>query len=819
MRWQILVSIALGVVVSMAALLLSSPADAAPARRIYAGVYLHDVAKFDQKDGVFDADFELWAKWLGEFDPATLSIANAASVDRELLGQERDGDWQSIRWRVRGTLRGEFPVHRFPFDRQTLAVVLELPERYGTLVPDLAGSGMRERFSVTGWLYEPIFAPRSHRDVYRSDLGAIAGEGMPTTVNRTAFEVTLRRPLVMAATKLFLPLLVILLVAVVALFVNPKALEVRAAVGVTALLACFAFQFAVADSMPSVAYVTLADILFLVAYAITAVLLCVSVGAYYLHARERHVAWRRLDMGAVAAFPLVLIAAVVLAMPPTPKAHAEQPAALVQPRPESSRDVVRIGMIAIPARGGGLTRHAVDWETTRSENRNAYPVLVHEVPGITNDALTFHADGSLEVRWRLRPGLQWSDGAALTADDLRFALEVSPDPRVAKVDVASETELSVRYKERVAVALDGIRPMPRHVLDQVHAKGGFDAVREHRQKNPLPGLGPYHVVQFEEDKQLTFEKNPHFTGRPPSIGRIEIRGYPDDAGLIAAFEGGAIDMIAPNAISPEAAQELKARRPEAVHIRPSEVLYFLHLDVAHPLLQKLEVRRALLMALDRERIRDEVFGEIARAAPVAHIPVPGPIPNGTPQIAHDPEAARAALAAHGAAGARFTLLHEPTPVDRAIAARVVEHAARAGLKLEAKEKKGARNKVRERTHGGLVLSSMNAERDDPPERYWDIPRVEGKFDRNFRSGAFNDAVAALVQREERALYPERREQIRDLLFTAYAQRLPSLPLMFLADRIVVHPDLQGWQQGTGRNFASTIERWHFKAPAKTAEKP
>jgi hypothetical protein len=66
MRWQILVSVAVGVVVSMAALLLSSPADAAPARRIYAGVYLHDVAKFDQKDGVFDADFELWAKWLGE---------------------------------------------------------------------------------------------------------------------------------------------------------------------------------------------------------------------------------------------------------------------------------------------------------------------------------------------------------------------------------------------------------------------------------------------------------------------------------------------------------------------------------------------------------------------------------------------------------------------------------------------------------------------------------------------------------------------------------------------------------------------------------
>ena len=110
-----------------------------------------------------------------------------------LLGQESDGLWRSARWRVRGTLRGELPVQRFPFDRQTLAVVLELPER--------------------------------------------DGEGRPTAMGRVAFEVTLHRLLLTAATKLFLPLLVILLVAFVALFVHPKALDVRSGVGVTALLA------------------------------------------------------------------------------------------------------------------------------------------------------------------------------------------------------------------------------------------------------------------------------------------------------------------------------------------------------------------------------------------------------------------------------------------------------------------------------------------------------------------------------------------------------------------------------------------------------
>jgi len=65
-------------------ILLSQTAYAAPASRVYAGVYLHDVTKFDQKDGVFDVDLELWAKWLGDFDPARLTIANASEVDRQL---------------------------------------------------------------------------------------------------------------------------------------------------------------------------------------------------------------------------------------------------------------------------------------------------------------------------------------------------------------------------------------------------------------------------------------------------------------------------------------------------------------------------------------------------------------------------------------------------------------------------------------------------------------------------------------------------------------------------------------------------------------
>lgn len=806
----------LQLLVGIVGLLGARPLSAAPAERVYAGVYLHDVAKFDQKDGVFDVDFELWAKWLGDFTPDKLRIANSAETERTLLGEESDGAWRSARWRVRGTLRGEFPLQRFPFDEQTLAVVLELPAHDGELVPDLAGSGMRERFSVTGWLYEPVFVPRVAQGTYRSDLGSVAFEGKPTRVNRVAFEVKVRRPLLMAATKLFLPLLVILLVALTALMVHPKWLDVRSGVGVTALLACFAFQFSVSDTMPSVSYMTIADTLFLVAYALTAVLLLVSVVAAWLHDRGKQKTWQRLDIATLAVVPVVLIVVMSSAVrSPEARAAAAVPA-LGGLRPPSARDVVRIGTNQLPSASGGLAARGASWGTVRTElDGSRVAALVEQVPSISNDALRFLADGKLEVTWRLRPNLRWSDGQPLTAEDLRFALRVSPDPRIVEAKVTSPQQLVVRYADRVAIALESITPLPKHALEAVFEKGGYDAVREHRRAHVVPGSGPYRVVDFKAEDHAVLEANPHFVGTKPSIRRVEIRRYADDAALVQAFEAGQIDLILPNAISPETAHALGQRRPDAVKIRPSEVQTFLHADLHNPLLNALDARRALLMAIDRERMRADIFGDAGRAS---HVPVPGAAPEGTEIIGYDPTKARRELERTGLLGQRIKLFHGPSPVDKRIAERIVGDVAAAGVTLEASQVEKLADLYRKRKHGGLLLSSTTGERDSAPEKYWSLPTVDGKFDRTHRSTAYDDTIAALVEREERALYSERREQIRDALFVQYSKRLPSLPLLFLADRIVAVPELRGWSEGSGVNFGTTLERWHFQV-AQAAAKP
>jgi len=200
---------------------------------------------------------------------------------------------------------------------------------------------------------------------------------------------------------------------------------------------------------------TLADVVFLVAYFLTAVMLGVSVIASDLHDRNRERAWRNLDNGTLIATPFVLLIIVIIAVHrPTKPAPPPAPA-LTGERPASSREVVRIGTNSLQTAAGGIAGRSSNWGTTRSDlDGTTIAVLAEEVPAITNDCLRFLAGGQLEVTWRLRDGLKWSDGKPLTASDIEFALAVSPDARIAEVRVLGPRDITIRYRDRVAKALE-----------------------------------------------------------------------------------------------------------------------------------------------------------------------------------------------------------------------------------------------------------------------------------------------------------------------------------------------------------------------------
>ena len=798
----------LGALVVALIALAPRAAEASPAQRVYVGVYLRDVTRFDQRNGTFDVDMEAWVKWLGDFDPAILRVANESSLARDDLGTEDDAGWHVRRWRLRGTLRGEFPLHRFPFDDQNLGVTFELPERDGVLMPDLTGSGMEGHFSITGWNYAPHFRPHAERLQYPSDLGSLAHEGHGTAVHRVRFEVTLRRPVVTVALKLFLPLVLILLVALLALFLPAELIDARSGIGVTALLACFAFQFSVASTMPDVAYLTVADALFLVAYAVTALALLGSVAVYWLHRGEHLTHSSRIDLVSRVALPVGAVVITLLLLRAGPAAAIPRPAPLVATAaPASARALVRIGVTELPTLMNGVvtfgTRRGLVFVTPEDE-RVAF--LAERLPAVGNDALEVDADGTFEVRWRLRAGLRWSDGHPLTSDDVRFALEASPDPHVRAVQTPDARTVEITYDGVLVRALEGVQPLPRHRLGAVLRRGGYDAVTEARRTQVLPGAGPYRVVRFTAEREVVLEANPYFLGPPPSIARVEVRCFADHAALAAAFARHDLDLVAPSVLTSEEAAALTARDPGTVLQRPSGQLYVLQPDPEIALLQSVAVRGALLQALDRDAFAETLFGVAGHAAIV---PRTGPEPAGVTRWPFDLDAAREVLGREGVAGQTLRLTHGAGAIERQAARLVAEAWTAAGVTVEQQEVATVTALARSRAHGGVLLQVLTAERDTEPRRFWNLPRRDGRIVSTARTEAYDDAAAALAEREERALFPERQQQLQTRLLVLFGERLPVLPLAFGSDRYAVSPALKGWDHGPGVRFGEGIERWHF----------
>jgi len=338
----------------------------------------------------------------------------------------------------------------------------------------------------------------------------------------------------------------------------------------------------------------------------------------------------------------------------------------------------------------------------------------------------------------------------------------------------------------------------------VFDEGGYDAVRDHRRAEPVPELGPYHTVEYVPGERLVAEANEHFNGPPPAIERVVVRAMSGEE-LVAAFLRGEIDVTSPNSITMEQALEVQAQHPRHVHIRPSNAFVFLQPDLSDPRLGQLEFRRALLQAIDRERIRQEVYGEGGR---VAHVPVPIDV-HGMVVTEHDVDAARETLARLNPAQAPVKLIHGESVLDRTIGGAIAEHLRAAGVPLEVETVSSTATPARTADHGGLLLHVIRGDREASPGRYWNLRLENGDYVYATRHDAYTDEVHALVERERHALYPERRMQLRDALLALTSQNLPNLPIVFAAERILADPALRDWDYGSTEGFGTELRRWHF----------
>lgn len=752
---------------------------------VYVGIYLSDVSDFDLKAGRFKADLHVWVKWLGdEKKVPPISFENGELDDKQELGLESEGDWHSMQWRVQGTFRGEFPVHTFPFDRQTLPIVFSLNEDVGRLVPDLGASSMSPGFSVSGWSYEPYFSARAEERLYGSDLGSVFREGKNAKQRLTTFSVEMRRPFGPYLIKFALPLALLLLVALLALFLPAERLDVRSAMGITALLSCIAFHYTQAGTLPDVTYLVAADKLFLGAYLFVAATLLISIIAFRLHEHRPDLA-RSSDRVGRWLLPIVTIASLIsLVSGALARDAVVEPPAVANPNP--SQPLLRVAVSGLDTLGGGLPQRRAQL-VVRDSTGAFEAVLAQEAPSMTNSLVRLLPDGGMRVRWHLRADATWSDGSRITSDDLIFSLGLTPDPLRTAIERLDERTIDVTYSERRTDWLGGFAVFPKRSASFT-PDGGREPLNKANGENKLPTAGAFVATEFEPGKRALFTRNERWAATKPSFEKLEVKVLPPPEAAKALL-AGEVDVL--TSLTADTYELLKKEPKVKVLEQPGDMLYVIMPKLTEPPWDSVENRLALLAAIDRHAM---VKALEPAPASVASGWRAGPVVEVKPSVPLAPQTVKLFMSPVRSKDETHALL----------AAQIVADLAKAGVTVELVEKPELFQAVQRGEFEGLALLGRDTS---------DFVRFLNVRDATKAAGPhYDDEMVERVAAIQGSLYVERRRSLERELQGAWFKRLPMLPLVLTSRLAAVRADLEGPDWGVADSIWWNVAEWHFATP-------
>ena len=781
-------------------LFISANAAHSQENNTYVGAYLNDITGFDLKEGRFKADLYVWVKWLGDSTLPEISFANGEIDLREELSREREGDWNSVKWRVQGTFRGTFPLQSFPFDHQTLKIQIDLPAEYGFLMPDLAGSGMAEEFSITGWDYDPLFKAEVAPITYISDFGSVAHEGIPFEVNTVSLVVDLHRPKTGVIAKYIFPLLIIVAISIASLILPAEKVDARTGLGVNALIACVAFQFAISSSIPDVSYLVVADRLFIISYAI--ILMSILIVLLNFRRQKKNAASaKKTDRLFAFLLPLMIVVFGVWQTYDLNAAEAanEHDTSDIAENVEEREQVENVKDTLIIGRP---IRHFTYYKSLyyrglyhQVEGGEKVPHLIEKVPALTNDLVSYFQDGRVAVKWIFKPGVSWGDGTPITAEDILFSLEVHNDQNVDSIiqlPLEGKLGFQIQYKRRLNNILDEFQLFPKNHFEAAFIAGGADSVNHIFTRNPPPLDGPYCLQSFDPNVEAIFVKNPHYPGNDARIPVVKIRSF------VSVGEGMKGDSVDLSYNIPLSVKAIADSLPD-YHgkIDESYRVGALLIDVNHYPFDNPEVRRAISFAINRDSVLLYAKSGIGSIANSCVPPLRADYLGAQDYFPFDPDKARAMLQEAGVKRGEQIKIVSSWYSEGNLQKPIVDYMARAledvGFTVEvAKESVWGHQK----NGDAQCLMYRDFNYDDEAFGYaWMMnydPEIGG-ISFHQPQGLFTGEVWELKQKYDASLFVERRIALSRQMQLLYLEQMPSIPLYFAKEFTLYNAKLHGWE--------------------------
>ncbi len=438
----------------------------------------------------------------------------------------------------------------------------------------------------------------------------------------------------------------------------------------------------------------------------------------------------------------------------------------------------------------------------------------------------------------IRETARFHDGEPVLADDVVFTVSLIQDPAYRSplrqvwqgVDAHAEDDRTVvfelskpyfGFREHLSVGI-----LPKHVWQDISAER-FPLA----DANLMPvGAGPYRFFDYEKDtygniisyKLRAFHD--YFDGEP-YITEFSFEFYQDEDGLVAAYGNGNRGLLGMSPLSIEKASEFFGRPGTTIREFRVPRLFAVFLNPVKSVpLGYAEVRKALTLATDRERIVDEVFSGHATAVRTPFLP----FMEGNPDIPDVPEDVTEANRVldeagwtRGGGGIRekdgvrlsFRLSVPDWPELRNTADRLAVEWAEIGVETEVDVRpisELSKDVIRPREYDALLYGEeMNIDPDF--YSFWHSSEKEdpGSNFALFGDGDADDLLLSLREETD----PEKRREKFGAFLRILAEKYPAI---FLYTPDVLYPvsdTVEGWDLSSAKRVSSRFvgaEKWYVR---------
>lgn len=282
--------------------------------------------------------------------------------------------------------------------------------------------------------------------------------------------------------------------------------------------------------------------------------------------------------------------------------------------------------------GGTLTVPLTNFDTLNPllTNNNSYYQLsnllydrlfAYEGSGRLVPSLVEHVETSDEgkrISLTIKKDIYWEDGTPLTTKDIAETFEAvkkCPDGTTYKdamrrimgtsnVEGAARAivfddrnidfEFDKSYGNYMELLSFPILPAHSYGEEGMLEKDDFKVVAS----------GPFTLKKWDKNKRLYLEKNQNYYGSLPYIDEIVGIIFSDDKAIQQAYDAGQVDLCAIDDYTWDRFRSDKKSKVESFETQNLEVLAF---NTSDPLLQDVDLRRAIDYSVNKERIIDSLY--------------------------------------------------------------------------------------------------------------------------------------------------------------------------------------------------------------------